>query len=290
MALGSNTQSQCDDCAILGNRNQYIGIGEYHPAPSMWNNFNGCRLVVQPIAGSNNAAFFNGNIFATALNPSDSIIKNNISVYANSSAVIDAMDVYSYNFNANACPQLNLPQGNQVGFISQQVENIVPGLVNSFTIPAVYDSSGNTQHPEFTFKALNYAGIVPYLVSALKEFKSRLDSLQQQLNSCCNLRIPAPENSGSIELENIRSMQLFSADPNPFSESTIIRWSLPDDFSHAVIYFYDDKGNRINQYTITEKGNGQLQLFGSRLSSGVYSYTLVVDNRIVETRRMAKVK
>ncbi|MGH2553893.1 MAG: hypothetical protein ACRDEB_09255, partial [Chitinophagaceae bacterium] len=77
-----------------------------------------------------------------------------------------------------------------------------------------------------------------------------------------------------------KTIQLEQNDPNPFDASTIIRWSIGADFVNAILYFYDNTGTRINSYKITEKGAGELQVFGSKLSSGVYTYTLVVDGKI----------
>jgi len=77
-------------------------------------------------------------------------------------------------------------------------------------------------------------------------------------------------------------------DPNLFSESTQIRWNVPDDFQNAMIYFYDNSGNQVNSYKVNSKGAGELQVFGSKLSSGVYTYTLVVDGKVVDTKKMMK--
>ena len=39
---------------------------------------------------------------------------------------------------------------------------------------------------------------------------------------------------------------------------------------------------------VTERGLGNLTVFGSDLSTGVYTYTLVADGQIVATKRMMK--
>lgn len=247
------------------------------------------------------AGFFNGPVFTSQLQyySSDSTIKTNIVMLSDTFDILTNLNVYSYQFDSSAAPSLNLPSGTHFGLISQEVETILPQFVRTFTQPAEFDSSGNIIIPSKDIKGISYESFIGPLIHGhqqqsrlLDSLFTRIDSLQQQINSCCNLRLPDnnPDATGSIELKNIKSLQLFTADPNPFSESTIIRWSITDDFTKAVIYFYDDRGQQINQYRITEKGNGELQIFSSKLSSGVYTYTLVVDGKIVESRKMVKVR
>lgn len=39
---------------------------------------------------------------------------------------------------------------------------------------------------------------------------------------------------------------------------------------------------------ITKKGRGQLNVFASDLSSGMYTYSLVVDGKTIDTKKMVK--
>ncbi|MBL7929415.1 MAG: hypothetical protein JNL47_08130 [Bacteroidia bacterium] len=244
------------------------------------------------------AGYFSGPVYSTVnFMPSDSSLKNNISLLPDSFSVLDSIHIYSFEFDTIVAPQMNLPHGTHYGMISQEVAGFFPQLVKPFVEPEWLSDSGTVIYPEKEFLALNYSEFIALLIHGhqqqshlLDSLFTRLDSLQQQINSCCNLRLPNnPDETGSIELKNIKSLQLLTADPNPFSESTIIRWSITNDFTNAVIFFYDERGQQINQYRITEKGNGELQVFGSRLYSGVYTYTLVVDGKIVKSKKMAKV-
>ncbi|MBL7928705.1 MAG: tail fiber domain-containing protein [Bacteroidia bacterium] len=290
-AVGFNAKVNCDDCISTGDFNDRHLIG-YATIPQ--NSFTRYRLYVNSLnaVASDGAAYFNGNIFVTGQYlPSDTMLKQNVQPFTGAMQWINQLDVKSYNYDTITYNGLSLPPGNQVGLMAHEVESVIPELVREVTSPEQIDSSGNVTFNSVTFKSINYLAILPYLIEALQEHDSKIDSIVTVLGNCCNLRIPNnPDVTGSIELENIQSLQLFTADPNPFSESTIIRWSIADDFNNAVIFFYDDRGQQINQYRITEKGNGELQVFGSKLSSGVYTYTLVVDGKIVESRKMVKVK
>lgn len=76
--------------------------------------------------------------------------------------------------------------------------------------------------------------------------------------------------------------------PNPFAEQTVINYSIPNGVQRAQIHFYNFKGQLINTVEVNEFGNGQLKVFGSDLSSGIYSYTLVADGEIIATKKMVK--
>jgi hypothetical protein len=48
------------------------------------------------------------------------------------------------------------------------------------------------------------------------------------------------------------------------------------------------KGQIIKVVDIKTKGKGQLNVFANDLSSGMYSYTLYVDGKAIDTKKMVK--
>jgi hypothetical protein len=76
--------------------------------------------------------------------------------------------------------------------------------------------------------------------------------------------------------------------PNPFSESTVITYSIPKVFSKAQIIFSTITGEVIKTADIKKAGKGQVNVFASDISSGIYTYTLVVDGKQIETKKMIK--
>ena len=95
---------------------------------------------------------------------------------------------------------------------------------------------------------------------------------------------------GNSTLANDRNIVLEQNVPNPFAEMTVIGYSLPMDVEKAQIYFYNIEGRIIKTVDIMDRGDGQLNVFAQDLSTGVYTYTLVADDQIVETRKMIKNK
>jgi hypothetical protein len=56
----------------------------------------------------------------------------------------------------------------------------------------------------------------------------------------------------------------------------------------AQLLFYDANGKLIKAVDLTERGKGQINVFANDLSNGIYSYALVVDGQIIDTKRMVK--
>jgi hypothetical protein len=91
-----------------------------------------------------------------------------------------------------------------------------------------------------------------------------------------------------VELSNKNIVVLNQNVPNPFAEQTAINYSLPDNTVKGQMLFYNAQGKLIQSTELTQKGRGTLNVFASDLSSGIYTYTLVVDGKIIETKKMVK--
>ena len=76
--------------------------------------------------------------------------------------------------------------------------------------------------------------------------------------------------------------------PNPFHESTKISYYIPKSFAKAQIVFTAVNGIVIKTTDITNSGNGTINVFANDLSSGLYSYSLFIDGKLVETKKMVK--
>ncbi len=234
------------------------------------------------------AGYFDGEVFSTGVNyqSSDLALKDNITPLTNASTILNQLTPKQYTFNKQIHPNLNLPSGQHYGFISQEVETFLPGIVKDFQNPAIYDSLGLETHPSFSIKGLNYIEIIPILVGALKEQKVVIDSLINALQN--PTPIINPTNTQKISLSNINSIILFQNDPNPFTESTRITYQIPDDVKEAKIIFTSSTGVIINTVIINERGAGQLEVYSSELSKGLYHYTLVCDGKVIATKKMLK--
>src|SRR6185369_13283163 len=74
--------------------------------------------------------------------------------------------------------------------------------------------------------------------------------------------------------------------PNPFTNSTIINYTLPQTYSSAKIIITDKNGKILKESNISGSGNGSLKVDASLLASGGYQYSLYINNKLVDTKQM----
>jgi len=114
--------------------------------------------------------------------------------------------------------------------------------------------------------------------------------LQEMVYKCCG----APKNSQMNTSEEKQLLQekaiLYQNTPNPFSSNTEIVCNLPETAKNATLYIYNLQGVELKSYPITQTGLNTITVTGSELTAGMYLYSLVVDNEIVDTKRMILTK
>ncbi len=246
-----------------------------------------------PITSTNYAGFFNGNVVRIGSDnfSSDANLKQNIDSISSALSIIAQLYPKTFYFDTTAHSNMSLPREKQYGFVAQDVEPILPELVGTAVQPAEYDSLNNIIIPALTFKTLNYNAFIAILMKGMQEQQRQIDSLRTQMNSCCasNSRIQNPNfNQTDVTLTNVESVVLNQNVPNPFAEQTTITYNLPESVKKAQLLFYDATGKLIKAVDLTGRGNGQINVFANDLSNGIYSYALVVDGQIADTKRMVK--
>ncbi len=251
------------------------------------------------------AGFFNGGVYTTDnYYTSDVALKTNVdTLYGNDAAsILNNLNVYTYEYDQQINSGLHLPGGTHYGIIAQEAQALLPSLVKTFINPAKTDNNGTVIHPDFTFKAVNYTELIPILIAGYQKQQERIDSLVQAMAQCCALRSAEPngdemKNSSAygmtVELENSNAIILSQNDPNPFAENTTIIWNIPEEqlngaALNAMLIFYDNNGTVIKTVKVTSAGEGSLLVYGNKLNSGIYTYSLVVNGKTVSTKRMVK--
>ncbi len=251
--------------------------------------------------GPNYAGWFDGDVVFTGYfgAPSDRNLKQNIDTIASALSIIDRLMPKTYFFDTIAYPQMGLQTGRQWGLIAQDVDTtILHPLVHTAIHPAITDSVGNIINPAVTFKTLDYQGLIAIMIKGMQEQQLQMDSvraamaaMQSQLNGCCssNERTQNPNtNQTDVSLTNAESVVLNQNVPNPFAEQTTITYNLPESVKKAQLLFYDASGKLIKAVDLEGRGNGQINVFANDLSNGIYSYALVVDGQVANTKRMVK--
>jgi hypothetical protein len=241
------------------------------------------------------AGYFNGNVsvLGTFSNPSDQLLKTNIVDIQDATQILTQLRPRTFNFKTTDFPSMNLPTGTRYGLIAQELETVLPDLVSTSVHPAKLDSAGNIVTPAFTYKSANYEALIPILVKGFKEQDSIIKALQSTINTCCNITSRTTNNelpSTDVELSS-KSAILYQNMPNPFGDGTTIRYFVPENSIGASIIFYDEFGNEIKNLELPNKGiTAELNLATMNLATGIYSYSLIVNSKVIDTKRMVKAK
>lgn len=75
--------------------------------------------------------------------------------------------------------------------------------------------------------------------------------------------------------------------PNPFTATTVIKYVLKEEHKKAAIVITDHRGQVVKTYDITgRQGIGSLTVEGDNLVQGLYFYTLIIDGRKVDSKKM----
>ena len=155
----------------------------------------------------------------------------------------------------------------QYGLAADQLKAVYPELVYE-------DANGNI--------SINYVEMVPLLVQSINELSQELAALKGTASRRAKAETTGIENNVS----DIDMVRMDQNKPNPFSESTVIGLNIPEKTQKANIFIYDLSGKQIQNVPVTERGETNITVYASELGAGMYIYTLVVDGKVVVTRRM----
>jgi hypothetical protein len=177
------------------------------------------------------------------------------------------------------------------GFVAQDVEKAARAIG--------YDFSGvdKPKNDQQSFYGLRYSDFVVPLVKAVQELSAANDSLQQvnaqlsqrldRIEQLMGLKTSALQNASTLPLSSAR---LFQNSPNPFAQSTLINYYLPENAGSASIRITGMNGETIKSIAVTGSGAGQLSVQTAQLASGTYTYSLYVDGILIDTKKMVLVR
>ncbi len=164
-------------------------------------------------------------------------------------------------------------KNDRIGFIAQKVKEVYPELVDQ-------DKEG--------YMNVDYIGLIPVLVEAIKDQQLQIKNLSVQIVDCCknnNLK-SASITTGITE----NKAQLDQNIPNPFSTETRIGCVIPDYATTSILYIYNMNGTQLQQYNINGKGEQTVTINGSSFQPGMYLYSLIIDGKEIDTKRMILTK
>jgi len=235
------------------------------------------------------AGYFAGDVFSTSGNylGSDAMLKSNIEELQSSLEKIMVLEPKSYQYNQEAFPQMNLPSGTHSGFIAGEIQEVFPELVKGATQPEELDEEGNVLQEAISFNGVNYVGLIPHLVGAIKEQQAQIEALTALVNQCCAAggdkslqgsgSAGAPTEYGDFDLQ-IEKAYLGQNVPNPFQNETSITYRIPAQ-AQVRVRILGQSGQQIDTLVdgMMPKGEYRIVWNASHLPAGMYYYTLEAD-------------
>ena len=198
---------------------------------------------------------------------SDRRYKKNISPLKGALSKIKSLQGVSYLWDKQNHPEMNFNEMPQIGFIAQDVEKIIPEAV-------IKDDNG--------YYSMNYSTLIPILNEGIKEQETTIEEMKNEIAELKN-EITNLKGQFGIKLKG----NYFTVAPNPFNQSTQIKYNLPNNTSNVVCMVYDLQGKILKQIKVPS-GNveGYITLAKDNLANGVYFISLVINNKELQTEKV----
>lgn len=181
----------------------------------------------------------------------------------------DKFDRYYDNLNSERRKALHY------GLVAQEVEKILPDLVHK-------DKNG--------MLSVDYIGVIPLLINAIKELKNRLEIIECEQNASGeDYNAPLVTSSLSSLMHSNKLEILSQNDPNPFTSDTCIRFQLPNGVRKGAIYIYDLQGKQIKRIDVDDTLTSVI-INGGDLSAGMYIYSLIANGKELASKKMILTK
>lgn len=167
---------------------------------------------------------------------------------------------------------------NRFGLLAQEVEKVFPEVVRTL--------------PDGT-KGILYTDLIPVLIEGMKELQDSLTmkiaSLQSQLDAISN---PQPQLPGEGKQYSNGQLgqgqaELYQNTPNPFNQETQISYRLSANATTASICIYNLSGQQLEKHPLSVgTQNGTITVSASEYLPGMYIYALVINNQVIDSKRM----
>ena len=139
------------------------------------------------------------------------------------------------------------------------------------------------------YQYINYTELVPILIRSIQELKAELDEVKSKDTEVKRARAASFEEDEPLDVKDATSIPAMATlaqnTPNPFSERTTIRFTLPENAQNAFIYIFDMSGKMQKQIPVDSSMESVI-IEGYELRAGMYIYSLVIGGKEIDTKRM----
>ena len=159
------------------------------------------------------------------------------------------------------------------GIDAEELQNIYPDLV-------LVGQDG--------YLSVNYVELVPLLIRSIQELKAEVDELKGE-NDAMKARSTALEDNETTGIGDATSIpaaaSLAQNTPNPFSERTTIRFTLPENVQNSYICIFNMNG-KLQKKIPVNSSMDSIIISSYELSPGMYLYSLIIGGQELDTKKM----
>ena len=251
---------------VAGVTHSYSGIGVYGGIRG------GNNLPTSMDSNAKYAGYFDGTVYANGTVMAATIstlsslsnVENVQSISTPLTEYINMLKPVSYRLKQDSVwifdENAKELQGLHYGLIAQDVQKILPEIV--------YERGGNL--------SINYIELIPLLIKEVQDLSAEVEALKSTSKSQ-KANASYKEDSQTVLHQNA---------PNPFNKTTTIGYYLPTNTRNAAIHVYDMNGTELSVFPLTTFGQGELTIDGGTLRAGMYLYSLIANEQLVDTKRM----
>jgi len=187
-----------------------------------------------------------------------------------------------------------------VGVIAQEIQEVAPYTVTP------YQQTDEKTGEQSEFLSYNGTAVTYMLVNAVQDQQQlieekeariteleakakKIDELEERLaklEALLNKPSALSETQTDVHIQSKNQARLEQNAPNPFNENTVIEYFLPEGITNAYLRIADQMGKVLQLIKLETTGQGQVNLTTDELPSGTYSYSLILDGKLLETKQM----
>jgi len=250
-----------------------MGIGTGFTGPAAKLHVNGSA--VKPGGGAWGAA-------------SDRQLKNNINAFEDGLETLMQVNPVTFQYNGKA----GIATGDKefVGVIAQELKKAAPYMVENFKYEEK-DENGKVLVSE-DYLMVDPSALTYMLINAVQEQQKVIEEKDAQINSLNDrlerlerliLKDAKTDQSTNVTLE--AKGRLEQNTPNPFSENTTIKYELTDKDAQAEIQIFSLTGDLL-KVVPADGRTGQVNVQVTDMPAGTYTYSLVVNGKVIDSKKM----
>jgi len=184
--------------------------------------------------------------------------------------------------------RINNPEGGdgtrRLGLLAEELKIVVPEVVKDWTY-AEDEVTKKVTKVASTQLGVSLENMIPVLIKAIQEQQAQIEELKKMNGISSSGQAPpsvSEENAINVRLSNEMLDQNI---PNPLANNTSIRYNIPANAGNASLVIRDMNGKAIRQITL-KPGAGTVNIDAAALNAGTYSYTLIVDGKQADSKKM----